>query len=842
MRSFGFQTIVGLAAGCSLLLMAAGAPPSFAQSAEEAELAQRVQTAQTTVQSLQAELSQAHAAGDPILQQYASLLAQRDRLTGEINTLMDRVDEADNRVQRLPITLTARRDALYDIITRMYRENGDADLIRQREADLADVERQIARLEAANEPARAAQTSTRRDVDRARNSRRAVERQVSDIELSATEARTRIEALERRLAEAQAELHRASEYARLRLNDSAPPYLASVEARSGRRVAYQAEWQSASQEAEELLRLAQYLHDDLGRSIDLRQQRVDEWIEQVTADQRTYDEAMRAYVSLLGGSHDGVLGYIERGLDAVSGGWAGALITGGSLTWRKIGVELGDAALTVFRDTRSGAPVYAALAIEAVSQVSDVFWRDGPRNPSWDVTNNPTAAGMVQSSRANISGEQERALYESLTSDRIRTALEGMRGQVREQLQSETYRNDLVSEYGGANLASALTEATFRARRPELNFDDRNLIGRDPAEWAWGFLTTPSGAMKSLIKEAMFGDGTNYSNGRAVFLDVIQSAVRDGLLEQLERERIEAWDRVLQAEIDVTLSVANLRNQGRIRRMDTRIRRVLADEVIPALTHEIENARNARNLVVSRATQVTGRRAQLELRFSAPVVVTMVQLGDQTLEFEGEGESWTAEFNPGDYEEISAILMVDAHHAAVTDRRLDNPETVATWSSLDSRFNHYEADVDRHHAITIEPPSGTGFAIVLDTSGSMVEDGSTRLSQAQAALAEFFNSGRIREGDQVALFTYSECSVSRAVAFTQEHELAANAVAASTAGGATPLAASIDLASSDLASRNVERGVLVVVTDGEDSCEGDVGAALTAARERVDSIRRRTVR
>ncbi len=69
MRPIGFRTLVGLAAGCSLLLMAAGVAPAIAQSSEEAGLAQRVQTAQANVQSLQAELSQAHATGDPILQQ-----------------------------------------------------------------------------------------------------------------------------------------------------------------------------------------------------------------------------------------------------------------------------------------------------------------------------------------------------------------------------------------------------------------------------------------------------------------------------------------------------------------------------------------------------------------------------------------------------------------------------------------------------------------------------------------------------------------------------------------------------------------------------------------------------
>lgn len=819
-----------------------GAAVHAQPSSDEAILSQRVQEAEARVQSLQSRLAEARRTGDPVLARYAELNTQRDALTDRINTLFDRVDQADAQVQRLPITLTARRDALTDILIRMYNQGADAEDIAERERQLADVNRQIEALEAENAPRRAATVAARRDLDRVRAQRDAIDRQLQDMEFAVAEARGSIEGLSRQLADAQTELNRIREMARWELNENGPPYLSRVEVVSRRETIYQAEWEDAARETEEMLRLAQYLHADLTRSIELRQRRIDEWISEVEGDQEAFNRAMAAYTRLIGGSSDGIMGYVERGLDYISGGWAGALVSGGTLTWRKIGVELGDAALTVFRDTRSGAPVYAALGIEAISQVSDVLWREGAKNPSWDVTRNPSINGAIRSNQANISGLAEREMINSINAGGIRSALERMRGQLSSQLESENYRDALVSAYGDANLATALTRATFTAELPPLNFDDRNLIGRDPAEWAWGFVSTPSGAMKTLIKEAMFGDATNFSNGRALFLDAVQSAVRDGLLEQLERERIEAWDRVLRAELDVALSVSNLRNQGRIRRMEQRIQTLLADEIIPQLTREVESLRSQRTLNVTRNRAAGGRTAEIRLTFSAPVVIDSIQLGDEVLEASGAGTSWTASFRPGDFEEMSAILAVDAHHAALAERRLDNPQTKASWSSLDRRFNAYEMEVDQHHAITIDPPSGTAFAIVLDTSGSMVEDGSTRLAQAQAALANLFASGRIQSGDEVALFTFAGCSVSTAVPFTEELELAANAVAGASAGGSTPLAASIDTASAALTAQNVEHGVLVVVTDGEDSCDGNVAEALRVARERVDAIRSRTVR
>lgn len=819
------------------------APNALGQPANQDALVSAVTNAEAAVTAAEAELQAAHAAGDPLLAEYHQALADRDRASEVIDRALDAVDTAQDRVDRLPITLTAREAALTDVLTRMYQRGAstdDPDVIR-REAELTDVKRQIAELQVGIDAARRRVDQRFANKDAAFAARNRLDAKIARIELDARSAKHRIEAAQDALAAARDALERARSEARWRLNEDPPPSLISVKAQRGRTVFYEAEWVDPAEEIEELLRLAQYLHTDLGRTLPLRRQRVDEWIDIVTADQAAANAAMTRYTDLIGGSSDGALGWVESALDSVTFGYGGALVTGGSLTWRKIGVELGDAALSVLRDIYvEGVPPHTAIAVEAVFQVGDALLRDGPKNPSWDVTKMPTANDAIRSSQPTVSGTQEQALFQSINATSIRSALERMRSQVRDDLDGEDFREKLLRNNGGMTLAAAFTEATFYAQTPNLNVDDRPILGASPADWVFTQFTSPTGQVKTLIKEAMFSDPSDRNNPKSMFLDALQAAVRDGILEQLERERLEAWSDYLMADVEVRLSVANLRNEGRVRRMDEKIRKTLADEVIPALTREVENRRGERRLDILKDAGVTGRTAKLTLTFSRPVIVESVVLGEVTLEPAGDGDIWTTDFKPGDFDVAQATLTVMAKHAALEDRQLDDPATVATWSNQDNRFNAYEPGPDIYHKIKLDPPEGVGFAIVLDTSGSMEDNG--RIGQAKTALENLFTSGRITSNDQVALYTYGGCGVSETVPFTDDIALVQDAVANAGTGGDTPLASSITVASTALAAQNVERGVLVVVTDGEDSCDGTVVTALREARERVDSIRRRLVR
>jgi len=127
-----------------------------AQPANQDELVAAVTQAEAALAAAGAELQAAHAAGDPLLAEYDKALADRDLASQRINRALDAVDNAQDRVDRLPITLTAREAALTDALIRMYDRGAsseDADVIR-REAELADVKRQIARLQVGIDAAR----------------------------------------------------------------------------------------------------------------------------------------------------------------------------------------------------------------------------------------------------------------------------------------------------------------------------------------------------------------------------------------------------------------------------------------------------------------------------------------------------------------------------------------------------------------------------------------------------------------------------------------------------------------------------------------------------------------
>lgn len=828
-------------AECLAVLLASVTANGFAhaQPVNERVLIERVAEAEASLRRAELALSTAQRDGEPVIARHQAALVRRDALSGEIRSLISQITALRDQTERTPVALTAQEGALYDVLTRLVQRGAPADEIRERERQLAEVQARIAAFEAGNAPANARIRELTRRLEALEAQRASAEREIIAVELAAISAGAAIEAAGDALARAREELARTRALARFELNDDAPPFLQSVTVRAGNDTPYEASWMEPAREVEELLRLAEYLHADLGRTIALRRRNVDQWITAVTEDQAAANAALANYTRLMGGSSDGILGYVERALDAVSFGYAGAIVTAGSLTWRKIGIEVADAALTVGRDVYGGVPLHAALLAEAVSQLASSLSRTGPANPGWDIEAMPFASQAVQASTAPITPADEQAMIASITSARLRAALEQMRGQVSVELQGEDFLQSLPARHGELTLAAAFSEAAFFGSVPDLGIADRPLLGQPLHRWAFAQLTQGTSVMKTLLKEAAFNDPANRRNVRAVFLDTLQSAVRDGLLERLEVERLAAWNAYLEADLEVQISVASLRNESRIRRLDERARTVLGTEIIPALTRELESLRETRQLEIARDAAITGRRAEIDLVFTRPVRVEEVRIGDRVLEATGSDARWSVRFSPSDFSDGAAVLSVTASHAAIQERGLDNPSTIASWSSLDRRFNNYEPGPDSHHSLRLSAPRGSAFAIVLDTSGSMEERG--RMARAQEAVLSLFDTGRITAQDQIALYTFSGCSVTQAVAFPGSPDEARSAIMATRTGGATPLAASITLAANALQPLNVNHAVLVIVTDGADTCDGAVGDALNLARRRTDAIRMRSV-
>ncbi len=139
--------------------------------------------------------------------------------------------------------------------------------------------------------------------------------------------------------------------------------------------------------------------------------------------------------------------------------------------------------------------------------------------------------------------------------------------------------------------------------------------------------------------------------------------------------------------------------------------------------------------------------------------------------------------------------------------------------------------------------TATHVQLILDASGSMLTklpDGQTRMASAQATLGQFLGGLKAEPGLNVGLRIYGaglkpgqQCEDSVLVAPMTGFDRAAlqSRVAAATPRGATPIVYSLLQAAQDF-PRDASRKVIVLVTDGEESCGGKLGDVLGAFQQR----------
>ncbi len=140
-----------------------------------------------------------------------------------------------------------------------------------------------------------------------------------------------------------------------------------------------------------------------------------------------------------------------------------------------------------------------------------------------------------------------------------------------------------------------------------------------------------------------------------------------------------------------------------------------------------------------------------------------------------------------------------------------------------------------------QAPAGpaTNVLLILDASGSMyltLDDGEYRITAAKEALTTFVSRLPDAQDLNVGLRVYGsrlpalhedacEDSVLEVSVAGFDRDLLLQSVRETQAKGATPIAYSLELAAEDL--RNAEgRNIVVLVTDGAESCGGDVRAAV----------------
>jgi Ca-activated chloride channel family protein len=143
-----------------------------------------------------------------------------------------------------------------------------------------------------------------------------------------------------------------------------------------------------------------------------------------------------------------------------------------------------------------------------------------------------------------------------------------------------------------------------------------------------------------------------------------------------------------------------------------------------------------------------------------------------------------------------------------------------------------------------QPPGTTRILFVLDASYSMLNkwEGETRMTIAKRVLTEMVDSLKGVENLEMALRVYGHrynfndqnCLDSRLeVPFSSaNHNIIKTKLKALQPNGITPIAYSLEKSERDFPSAQGSRNILILITDGEESCEGDPCAVSRALQQK----------
>lgn len=720
-----------------LVLVCAGSDMAVAQSAEETAFIEKIRDAEKAVEAAEAELEKVLTDGKPVLEEFAAnkirLRAAKRDPTTVMDEHRDSLDLVDSLKARIESKVTAWQFEPRPDETASRAEKA------AHEEKIARIESELAELRSRLEVAKADRNRLEKEMREADAAPREAGLLHGELFQQVWSIKDRIREARRRLAAAQQALEQVRNQARWALRDHAPPILYRVRSLPAKpppfhdaRIAYHMEWTGGAEEAEELLRLAQYLHQDLGRTIKSRHARLLEWFDRVQADRKKAQEKLDVYTSMVGVSNDGALGLLEQALDKISWGYWGGVVAGGSMTWKKIGMEIVESlGSSATASATTKVPLHATLGIEAIRQIGvSVFTT---RNPEWDVGRLPSMndAALADGPEVNI---DEAKILDQVTADVVRQTLEQMHVEAGDALASRAFQKLLLEKFEEQTLAAAFTDAAFRKSKPDMRPLKEAMHNATYSQVMTRAFLSSTGDTRRLAIEAVkvalprLNRTPRIALGgdKKQFLALLQTAALEAGLSALEVQRLVAWNDYIEADIDARFSTALMVNEGRMRRLDIKIRDLLANKIIRDLLKEIEEKKATREPDFISRKAVASKTATVSLAFSRPVVVRQVLANGRDIPFHGEGSLWFATLplaelikNSDDPSNTFAELSIDAAHPAIADRRLDDPSTVATWSVRDGEFDGYEAGADTHHRLRLAHDLGpVGISV-----GKLIDEG-----------------------------------------------------------------------------------------------------------------------
>ncbi|MFW6059443.1 MAG: VWA domain-containing protein [Phycisphaeraceae bacterium] len=651
-----------------------------------------------------------------------------------------------------------------------------------------------------------------------REALRLAQAQLETMKQRARQARARFDHAVEAKTVAFGELWAARQAGAEQLADVAPPILERVKVTGDAgETTYEAEWRPAVEQVDKQIELLEKALGEQDKIIELRRQRVAEisdlLAEQLDETNRLLDE----YIELVGGEDVGFL-------------------YGGKAVWAKIGVELGHSATTVAMDFKTFGPW--ALLPELGSRLWDVG--RGNVGSEYDLTNMPGLPGSDPHQASDVWRYGQAGGRELITST-IKKTLEsyatGTFGVMGEGMQYE------AGAWGNEGAIRGLRNAVNEGRlwmvveKEVLGDEAIEIMARvAPGEGLEGYTRwlqqSPRRGLQQLKAQLL-----NKEFGKDFAKSLLVTAGAEYLKGEIDDWRMDAWNRYIMADTVREAMTRNLKFEGKLRDLHMNVRDAM-DTAMADLLERREQAEVYRQLVVSTDEQAVGTTAQVTLTFSAPVKQVRVRVAETPVDGEIDGETWTGRFELTDLPD-RAPLTVEAL-GELTEKALDDPATVARFATGNGEWAQYEPGPDQRHRLHLKPVRpGVSMVLLIDCSGSMREN--DRMPQAKTAAAEALE--QLGPDDEVALIAFFDCSnIQTIVPFTTDRAALRDGISRLEPSSGTPLAASIRMAGDYLYHTGArQKRVMVVLTDGDESCGGNTMEAVRDVRQLRERVLRRIV-
>lgn len=676
------------------------AGPAEAQlsPADEAELMAEIDAAETELDRLRTEKQALWEQRPLTLGQGDALALQRDAVEADVEVLRERWNTASRAYESSRIRRETAAENLQLVMGDSPRTGASASELGQWSVRaevardrLAEVEAEVRRL---GDEALATQAAY---FEADRNAA-----PIQDAAITAVQERTAWEPAYRAatyaLHDARVALERARERARIALRKNSPPILYRVSTAEVGETGYHGEWTGGEEQAVERLRMAQYLHFELTRTIRQRQERLRRWspiyndaVATMERAERTYNRQYDAGPTALFAVGDWIYAWVTT---AEGEEWSGPPHFPVPQAWAKTVLTAAEvtAGSTIF--AKSSLDVLVNASGELFKRIlTGTYWGN---NPTWDI--NESSDWNIRGARPTYeSSLVEQAVFARVTPLGIRALAEEMSAIHIDVLSRDDYEAALLAKTGLGEMGFAITNAiiagdgsVFEARAPQLGeFALPDAVYQDLDVSRKLYEEAFANGLKGLVSDVLPRDFDEFSS-EGLVKDIVKSVIIDYArknadLALAEAELLIYIDYVL-ASYDVILIEVQKEFDERYLRLELAIAETLDESVIPALVAELDVARNVRTFAQRRTLGIVGNEAELILTFSRPVEVTRVTVSDRPAEVTGDGAVWRARFEPGpiwnaapDKLNAMALLRVEAHLANFPDVTLDDPRTIQIY-------------------------------------------------------------------------------------------------------------------------------------------------------------------